>query len=163
VAIDIERKRTMSQILIAFSVWLHAIATVVFIGHYLLLYLIYLPVLAASNATILSEISKRSRRWLYLSLLLFVVTGTYLTFADPNYLGFANFGNLWGILMLVKHLLILVMIGVGFWFNAVLRVGSMMRSSSSASQALTQFRLYVSVMAISGGLVLLLTALAQVQ
>ncbi len=153
----------MSQILIAFSVWLHAIATVVFIGHYLLLYLIYLPVLAASNATILSEISKRSRRWLYLSLLLFVVTGTYLTFADPNYLGFANFGNLWGILMLVKHLLILVMIGVGFWFNAVLRVGSMMSSSSSASQALTQFRLYVSVMAISGGLVLLLTALAQVQ
>ena len=130
----------MSQILIDLSVWLHALATTVFIGHFLLLSLIYLPVLANNNATLLSEISKRSRRWMYISILIFVITGTYLTFADPNYLGFANFGNLWGILMLVKHIVILGMIAMGFWFNAILRVGPMMSSNTNAAQALIRFR-----------------------
>ena len=153
----------MSQILTTLSVWLHALATVVFIGYYVLLYLIYLPALVPNQATILSEISKRSRRWLYASLLVFLVTGSYLTLADSNYLGFANFGNTWGILMLVKHLLILGMIAMGFWFNAILRVGPMMHSSTGASQAINRFRLYVIVMAISGVLVLVLTALAQVE
>ena len=153
----------MSQILIDLSVWLHALATTVFIGHFLLLSLIYLPVLAKNNATLLSEISKRSRGWMYASILIFVITGTYLTFADPNYLGFANFGNLWGILMLVKHILILGMIAMGFWFNGILRVGSLMSSNTNAAQAVTRFRSYIRLMAISGALVLLLTALAQVE
>jgi uncharacterized membrane protein len=153
----------MSQILIALSVWLHALGTVLLIGHYLLLSLIYLPVLAKNNGTILSEISKRSRRWMYISLLIFVVTGIYLMFADPNYLGFGDFGNLWGILMLVKHLLILGMIAMGFWFNAILRVGPMMSSNTGAAQAIARFRWYSNAMAVSGVVVLLLTALAQLE
>ncbi|HET9587297.1 MAG TPA: hypothetical protein VFO91_00790 [Anaerolineales bacterium] len=153
----------MVQVLIALSVWLHALGTVVFIGHYLLLSVIYLPVLGEEHATILSQISKRSRSWMYVSLLIFAVTGVYLTFVDPNYLGLGNFGNLWGIMMLVKHVLILGMIVLGFWFNAILRVGPMMRSNNSAQLAIRRFRLYSNLMAISGLLVLLLTALAQVE
>jgi uncharacterized membrane protein len=153
----------MSQILIDLSVWLHALATTVFIGHFLLLSLIYLPVLAQHNATLLSEISKRSRRWMYASILIFVITGTYLTFADPNYLGFANFSNLWAILMLIKHILILGMIAMGFWFNAILRVGPMMSSNNSAELGIQRFRSYSNWMTILGVLILLLTALAQVQ
>jgi uncharacterized membrane protein len=153
----------MSQGLIALSIWLHNLGTILLIGHYLLLSLIYLPTLASNNKTILSQISKRSRPWMYISLLILMFTGSYLTLADPNYLGFADFGNVWGILMLVKHLLILGMIGMGFWFNAILRVGPMMSSNSGAEQATRRFRLYANLMAISGMLVLLLTALAQVE
>ena len=153
----------MSSILIAISIWLHNIGTIILIGHYLLLSLLYIPVLKNEKATILSEISKRSRLWMYVSLLIFAVTGTYLTFADSNYLGFANFGNVWGILMLIKHLLIVGMIAMGFWFNAILRVGPMMRSNNGAEQAMLRFRLYANLMAISGVLVLLLTALAQLE
>lgn len=153
----------MSSILIAISIWLHNIGTIVLIGHYLLLSLLYIPALKNEKATILSEISKRSRLWMYVSLLIFAVTGTYLTFADPNYLGFAKFGNVWGILMLIKHLLILGMIAMGFWFNTILRVGPMMRSNNGAEQAMLRFRLYANLMAISGVLVLLLTALAQLE
>ena len=158
----------MSPILITLSIWLHNMGTVILIGNYLLLSLIYLPVLSKKEsvnitAVILSEISRRSRPWLYISLLTFALTGIYLTLADPNYLGFADFGNVWGILMLVKHLIIVGMVGMGFWFNAILRVGPMMRSNSGAEQATRRFRLYVNVMAISGVLVLFLTALAQVE
>ena len=154
----------MSQILIALSVWLHALGTVVFIGHYLLLSLIYLPVLSKNGSgTALSEISKRSRPWLYVSLLIFIVTGTYLMLIDSGYLGFMDFGNLWGILMLVKHLLVFGMIAMGFWFNAILRVGPMMSSNTGTVQAIARFRWYSTAMAISGVIVLLLTALAQVE
>jgi uncharacterized membrane protein len=147
----------------ALSMWLHALATVVLIGHHLLLALIYLPVLTKGHGTSLSEISKHSRTWMYLSLLIFIVTGVYLTFADPNYLGLANFDNLWGILMLVKHVLILGMVVMGFRINAILRVGPMMSSTGGAAQAVIRFRSYANLMAIAGVLVLLLTALAQVQ
>ncbi|HEU0295280.1 MAG TPA: hypothetical protein VFR47_21245 [Anaerolineales bacterium] len=154
----------MSQVFISLSVWLHALVTVVFIGHYLLLSVIYLPVLAmAKNGTVLSEISKRSRPWMYVSLLIFLVTGTYLMIADPNYLGIGNFSNFWAVMMLVKHILIIAMIAMGFWFNAILRVGPLMSSNTGAEQAISRFRWYSNAMAVCGVLVLLLTALAQVE
>ena len=152
----------MSQILFSLSTWLHAIATTIMIGHYLLLSLIYLPVLAKENGgVILSAISQRSRVWMYISLGIFAVTGTHLTLVDSNYLGIGNFGNLWGILMLVKHLLIMGMIALGFWYNAILRVGPLMSSNNGADQAIARFGLYSKLMAGCGVLVLLLTALAQ--
>jgi uncharacterized membrane protein len=153
----------MTPILISLSYWLHALATVIFIGHFVLLATIYLPVLArAKNGTALSAISKRSRPWMYTALIVFMVTGIYLTFVDANYLGIGNFGNFWAVMMLVKHLIIVGMIGMGFWFNAILHIGPMM-SSNDPEQAINRFRTYVNVMAICGILVLLLTALAQVE
>lgn len=153
----------MSQILIALSVWLHALATVVLIGHYFLLSTIYLPVLAKNNGAALSEISKRSRSWLYASLVIFIITGTYLMLIDTGYLGFMNFGNFWGVVMLIKHFLVFAMIGLGFWFNGLLRVGPMMSSNNNAELGIRRFRTYSNLMAITGVLVLLLTALAQVE
>jgi uncharacterized membrane protein len=151
----------MSQILIALSVWLHALATVVFIGYFVLLTLIFLPALS-NNGTVLSDISKRSRLWMYASLIVFAITGTHLMLIDSGYLGFMNFGNFWGVVMLVKHILVLAMIAMGFWFNAILRVGPMM-SSNNPEQAIVRFRKYINAMAVCGVLVLLLTALAQIQ
>jgi uncharacterized membrane protein len=157
----------MSQILIALSFWLHSLATVIFIGHYVLLAVIYLPAMKNTSldvtGPILSSISKQSRSWMYASLLIFIITGIYLMFADPNYLGVGNFRNFWSIMMLVKHILIAGMIGAGFIFNAILRIGPMLSSRNGAEQAQARFRLYINIMALSGVVVLLLTALAQIQ
>ncbi|HJS18531.1 MAG TPA: hypothetical protein VJ785_07270 [Anaerolineales bacterium] len=157
----------MSETLTVLSFWLHSIAMTIFIGHYLLLALITLPAVRKSplgtTGPVLSGISRQSRRWMYISIILFMLTGIYLMFADPNYLGVGDFGNFWSVMMLVKHILILVMIGAGFWFNAILRVGPMLNSRNGAEQAFGRFNLYVNIMAISGVLVLLLTALAQIQ
>jgi len=157
----------MSQTLTALSVWLHSLAMTVFIGHYLLLALIYLPAMRQNTldviGPILSAVSKQSRRWMYASLAVFMITGIYLMFADPNYLGVGNFGNFWSTMMLVKHIVIVVMIAAGFWFNAIWRVGPMLSSRNSSEPAYGRFKLYVYIMAISSVLVLLLTALAQIQ
>lgn len=155
----------MSQTLFSLFTWLHAIATVIFIGHYLLLSLLYLPAFAKAKVEIagpiLSEVSKRSRVWMYASLLIFMVTGIYLMIVDPNYRGVGDFGNPWAVAMLVKHILIVAMIGIGFFYNAILRVGPMMSSNNSAEAAIARFGLYSRIMAICGVLVLLLTAFAQ--
>jgi hypothetical protein len=100
---------------------------------------------------------------MYASLVIFLLTGIYLTFADPNYLGAGDFGNVWAVVMLIKHVLIVGMIGMGFLFNGLLRVGPMMNSNTSVQVGIRRFRLYSNFMAISGVLVLLLTALAQIQ
>jgi uncharacterized membrane protein len=153
----------MSSILIALSIWLHALATVVLIGHYLLLSVIYIPILEKGGALFLSQISKRSRPWMYSSLVIFMVTGIYLMFVNPEYLGVGNFGNLWSVMMLVKHLLVVGMIGLGFWYNAFLRVGSMMASNNHAELGIRRFRMYSNLMAIAGIWVLLFTAIAQMR
>ena len=152
----------MTQILTSLSYWLHAMATVVFIGHFVLFAGIYLPVLSKNeNRFVLSEISERSRPWMYASLLVFIITGIYLMLVDPNYMGIGNFSNFWAIMMLVKHILVVAMIAMGFWFNAILRVGPMLSSNHGAEQAIVNFRKYVNAMAVCGIVVLLLTALAQ--
>ena len=149
----------MTSYFIALSYWLHALATVVFIGHYVLLAGVYLPSLSKDGPA-LGGISKRSRPWMYASLVIFMVTGIYLTIVDPNYQGIGNFGNFWAVMMLIKHILIVAMIALGFFYNAILRVGPLM-SSNNPEQAIARFRSYVNVMAVCGVLVLLLTALAQ--
>jgi uncharacterized membrane protein len=155
----------MSQILLSLSTWFHAIATIIMIGHYLLLSLLYFPILEKENGggAILSKISKRSRIWMYTSLGVFAATGIHLMFIDSNYLGIGNFGNQWSTLMLIKHLLIMGMIALGFWFNAILRVGPMMNSNHGIEQAVARFGLYSKLMAVCGVLILLLTSLAQVK
>ncbi len=157
----------MSQFLYAFSTWLHALATIILIGHYLLLAVLYLPAFGKQTpevaGPILSDVSKRSRVWMYASLVIFMITGLYLMLVDPNYLGVGNFSNPWAVAMLIKHILIVGMIGLGFWFNALLRVGPMMNSNHGAEQAMLRFGLYSKLMAVSGVLVLLLTAFAQVK
>jgi uncharacterized membrane protein len=158
----------MPQILAALSFWLHSLATVVFIGHHLLFSLIYLPAFAQNqgnpaNRAILSAISKRSRTWMYASLGVFVVTGVFLMYVDPSYLGIGNFNNVWSVMMLVKHILILGMVGMGFWYNGLMRVGPLMSSNTGATQALLRFRQYNNLMAVTGVLILLLTAVSQAQ
>ena len=158
----------MSQALIAMSLWLHSLATIIFIGNYVLLAVIYLPAMSKSFAegasgTFLRDASKLSRGWLYASLIIFLITGIYLTLADPNYLGLAKFNNVWSVLMLLKHLLILGMIAAGFWFNAILRVGSMLAANTSSLPILNRYRMFVNGMAVAGVLVLLLTAISQAQ
>jgi uncharacterized membrane protein len=155
----------MTPFLVATANGLHALTTVIFVGYYLLLSLLYLPALAKPDrggGMALGEISRRSRRWLYTSLLIFALTGVYLTLVDANYLGIGHFSNPWAILMLVKHILILAMIAIGLWYNAIQRVGPALRSNIDAAQTMARFRRYSNLMAVCGVLVLLLTASAQV-
>ena len=154
----------MSTFLIALSTWLHTLATVVFIGYYLFLSLVFLPVLehhAKGNALreLLEEVSSRLRPYFGGSLLIFIVTGTYLMMINEKYLGLGNFfGNAWSVLIVIKHVLVLVFLALAIFSERVI----MAKISEEQPQRLEQFRLALGVNTFVGILILLLTTAAQV-
>lgn len=111
----------MAIFLVALSTWLHALATVVFIGYYLFTSLIYLPVFerqmqASTLRDLLEHVSNRLRPFFGGSLLIFLVTGTYLMLINKNYLGLGHFfANPWSALMVIKHVLVLAFLAVAIF------------------------------------------------
>jgi uncharacterized membrane protein len=156
----------MAQILVPFSLLLHALSTAIFIGFYFVMSTIILPTLSQKGEIglqAMSEISKRSRLWLYISFGILGLTGIYLTIVDPKYAGLGQFDSTWSFLMLAKHIIIVLMIGLGCWFNAIRRVGPSMLSTSNAAAGLIRFKKYNNWMSVCGALVLILTTIAQIK
>jgi uncharacterized membrane protein len=153
----------MSTFVIALSTWLHTLATVVFIGHYLFMSLVYLPVFerqakGSALRELLEEVSGRLRPYFGGSLLIFLVTGTHLMLINEDYLGLGNFfGNPWSILIVIKHVLVLAFLTLAIFSERAI----MGKISDEQPQALKQFRLALGVNTFLGILILLLTAAAQ--
>lgn len=153
----------MSTFLIALSTWLHTLATVVFIGHYLFMSQVYLPVFerqAQGDALrgLLEEVSIRLRPYFGGSLLIFIVTGTYLMMINEQYLGLGRFfGNAWSALIVIKHFILLVFFALAIYSERVI----MAKISDRQPQALKQFRQALGVNTLLGILILLLTTAAQ--
>jgi uncharacterized membrane protein len=159
----------MNPILVAGSIWLHAWATVVLIGYYVFLSLVYVPIFRQhltgnTLAAVAKGISTRSRPWIGASVLIFIVTGIYLMLIDTNYLGVGNFGNAWSIVMLIKHVLVLVMIGAGIYTDRVVldKLAQPALAEAARTATLKRYTQLVNGLMIAGVFILLLTALAQV-
>ena len=153
----------MSTYLIALSTWLHTLATVVFIGYYLFLGQIYLPIFerqAKGKALreLLEEVSRRLRPYFGGSLLVFVVTGTYLMVINKDYLGLGDFfGNAWSVLIVTKHVLVLAFLVLVVFSERVI----LAKISDEQPQALKQFRRALGANTLIGILIILLTTAAQ--
>ncbi len=153
----------MSTFLIALSTWLHTLATVVFIGHYLFMSQVYLPVLerqARGDALreLLEEVSSRLRPYFGGSLLIFIITGTYLMMINKGYLGFGDFfGNAWSILIVIKHVIVLAFLALAIFSERAI----LGKICDEQPQALKQFRQAVGLNTLLGILILLLTTAAQ--
>lgn len=153
----------MSTYLVPLSTWLHVLATIVWLGYYVFTSLIYLPILerrmqADDLRYTLEQISSRLRPFFGASLLIFVVTGTHLMLINENYLGLGNFfGNIWSILVVVKHVLVLAFLVLAVYSERAY----LSQISDQKPQALKMFRWSVNINAILGLAILLLTSIAQ--
>ncbi len=153
----------MSIILATLAVWLHALATIVWIGYYVFTSLIFLPVLERRmqpNAMrdLLEQVSSRLRPFFGGSLLIFFVTGTYLMLINQNYLGLGNFfGNLWSVLIVIKHVLVVTFLALAV-FSERAFLGQI---SVQKPEALKQFRWALNTNMALGVIILLLTSIAQ--
>ncbi len=148
----------MSQLLIVLSTWLHALATVILIGHYLLLGLFYLPSFQQSldetdMKRAVDGIEARMGLWIHLSLVVFLITGIHLLLINTSYQGVGNFSNAWSLVMLVKHVVVFVFFVLGFYLDH----GGRRKKLAEAKQ----LQPFLRAMAACGALILLLTAVAQ--
>lgn len=154
----------MDKILLMISTSLHTISTAAFIGYFFLMTVLINPILSRKETTglqTLSEISKSSRWWLYAAMGILTLTGIHLTLNDVYYSGIGQFDSPWSLLMLAKHIVIVVMVLIGFWFNAIRRAGPGMLSTSNSSLALKRFKRYCNAMSVCGVFVIALTAIGQ--
>jgi uncharacterized membrane protein len=153
----------MSPILIALSTWLHTLATIMMIGYFLFTSLIFLPVFerqmkADALRDLLEQVSARLRPFFGGSLLIFIVTGTYLMLINENYLGLGNFfANPWSSLIVIKHFLVLPFLALAVYSERAF-LGQI---SDQKPAALKQFRLALNINAVLGVVIILLTSLAQ--
>ena len=153
----------MSTFLVALSIWLHALATIVMVGHYVFTALIYLPVFerrmqANALCELLEQVSTRLRPYFGGSLLIFFVTGTYLMLINQEYLGLGHFfDNPWSSLIVIKHVLVLVFLGLAVYSERAY----MMKISHENPKALRNFRWSLNVNLILGTVIMLMTSVAQ--
>lgn len=105
--------------LLAISYWIHLLATVVWLGGLTVMVLVAWP--AVRHRTLLDN------QWLALqqrlsplnngSLVLLLVTGFYQMTQDPNYHGFLEVDSVWAGAILLKHIAVVGMMGVGAYLQ----------------------------------------------
>jgi uncharacterized membrane protein len=153
----------MTVPIIALSTWLHTLATIVMIGHYVFTSLVYLPTFerrfqAAELRELLESSSSRLRPYFGGSLLIFIITGTHLMMINKSYLGLGDFfGNSWSTWIVIKHVIVLVFIALAI-ISERLFLGQI---SDEKPQALKQFRFALGTNLVLGMVILLFTAIAQ--
>lgn len=154
----------MSTFLISLSTGLHVLATIVFVGYYVFTGLIYLPVLERQLQThalreLLECVSARLRPFFGGSLLVFLITGTYLMVINKSYTGLGQFfSNPWSILMVIKHGLVFVFLALAI-FSERAFLGQI---SDKKPAALKNFKLAVNGNIMLGIIIVLMTSIAQV-
>ncbi len=149
------------------AVWLHTLAFVIAWGYYGILGRMVLPALERSldrpaQAAALVAIEKRALPLVAVSLVLFVVTGTYLLFNNPHYAGLGDFfASTWTTLMLVKHALVIGLVILGVYVDRLIRHLGDAASVSARETADHRLGLTAEAATGLGALIVLLTAAAQ--
>jgi uncharacterized membrane protein len=153
----------MTDLLVALSTWLHALATIIMVGYFVFAGQIYLPVLETQvkgNALrgLLEQISTRLKPYFGGSLLIFLVTGTHLMLINESYMGLGKiFANLWCVLIVIKHVMVVAFLALATLSERKFLV----RISDQDPKAVKQFRNALNINMLLGVAILLLTAIAQ--
>ncbi len=152
----------------AVASWLHVAAAVLALGYYAALGVFLVPAIEGRldgprRGPLLLAVERRALPWLVASVVAFAVSGAFLTFTSSRYTGLGQFfSTQWAVLIVVKHVVVVAMVVIGAVMDLLI-VPDAALPETEAGRTLAVRRLgrLSIVMALLGGLVLLLTALAQ--
>jgi hypothetical protein len=105
--------------------WAHLLATVALGGYYATITLVVLPAIRSDPARVgglafLATLERRAMPVLAVSLVVFLATGVYLMTNDERYAGIGEVDSPWATLLLIKHVVIVGMLVLGSWLDALL-------------------------------------------
>lgn len=108
--------------LLAFSYWIHLVATIIWLGGIALLVLFAWPALQRGTLAANQWLSfqRPFLLWANASWIVLLVTGFYQMTSDPNYTGFLSFDSQWALAILLKHLAFIVMVALTVYMQAIL-------------------------------------------
>jgi uncharacterized membrane protein len=148
------------------SAWLHTLAFVIAWGYYGILGRMIIPGLdrtlaPEARADALLAIERKALPLVLLSVVLFTITGSYLLVIDPQYEGLGSVGNAWAAMMLGKHLLVLVLVGLGVVIDRLIRWAADVADDRARATYLRWLRWATEGATAVGALIALLTVAAQ--
>jgi uncharacterized membrane protein len=143
--------------------WLHLVATVVWIGGIVTNLIVVLPSAKESleppvMGRFMGSFIKRFRWLVYFSMGVLVVTGVIMMLMNDQYLGMLNFGNLWTLVLLVKHILVVILIILAIYLLQVVfpKVGQLGAKGPSPELAkLQKLQGQLSITTVIIGLIIL--------
>jgi uncharacterized membrane protein len=149
------------------ALWLHTLALVIVLGYYGILGWITIPALERSldlpaQVKVLVAIERRALPLVLLSVVLFVVTGTYLLVVNPQYAGLGHFfATTWSSLIVIKHGVVIVLVVLGVILDWLIRDVGQETDERRRKAGLRRIRLGAEGATALGALAILLTAAAQ--
>ena len=149
------------------ALWIHTLGLVIVMGYYGVLGRIVIPSLERTVhgpelGEALAAIERRALPLVLLSVVLFVLTGTYLLVVNSQYGGLGTFfATTWSTLMLVKHAVVIAFVALGVavdWFARDLVYAP---DESTRVSTVRRVRLCAEAATGLGAFIILLTVAAQ--
>jgi uncharacterized membrane protein len=156
------------DVALVLAIALHTVGFVIAWGYYGVLGRIVLPALRrtgdpAQAATILAAVERRAVPLVLISMVMFVVTGTYLLAVDAHYAGLGNvFASTWTTLMLVKHVVVVGLVGCAVGIDILVRRAERAATPQLRESTLGRVGLAAEAATALGAVIVLLTSAAQV-
>ncbi len=144
------------------ATWLHAVAMTFALGYYAVLGWVAIPVLDRLRSQVdpgeaVAAIERRALPVIVVAIAVFTASGLVLMVGDGRYDGLGNVtASTWTILMLLKHVVVAVMVGLGLTLHVIAT-----RDPAEALQQRRPVQRLAQVIAALGAIVLLITAAAQ--
>ena len=152
------------QALDVLLIWLHQLATVVWIGQLVLASVVYMPLFAEqlkgpALGKMIGGMAKRVTPLFWGSVAIFMITGVPMMIDGMSQ---AGVGQPWTVLILIKHAVVVLMIVLGVRTQrAAAEAGAPAGPPAHVQAAIGRSRLTSTVLMICGIVVLLLTAVAE--
>ena len=158
--------------LLAISYWFHLLTTVLWLGGLIVMALIAFPAWRQQTLTDNQWVHLQSRLvpYINLSMAILWVTGFYQMTVDEAYTGFLTIDSTWAIAILLKHVAVVAMTGIGLYTQfrilpsferlALLRQSKPKRAATEAAQLQAQEQRLLRVNLICAVAVLFFTAIA---
>ena len=151
------------------ATWLHAVAMTFALGYYAVLGWVALPVLDRLRSQVdpgeaVAAIERRALPAIVVAIAVFTASGLVLMVGDGRYDGLGNVtASTWTILMLLKHVVVAVMVGLGLTLHVIATRDAADRADAPADalRRSRTLRRLAQVIATLGAIVLLITAAAQ--
>ena len=105
----------------------HDLFTVIWMGGLLVTVLSYMPALKDALGAgpqikkVMMAFQKRQSMWVYISMGGLILTGLLMSNQNPEFEHLFGFGNVYSVTLSIKHILVILMIGITLYRSLILR------------------------------------------
>ena len=139
----------IQDIIFALVSFLHDLFTVIWMGGLIVTVLSFLPAVkevlggGPQVKKVMTAFQKRQSVWVYVSMAGLILTGVLMSNRSSEFVGLFSFGNAYSTILSIKHILVIVMIGISLYRTLIL--GREKSAPTPAKERLSFRLLFVNV------------------